>query len=253
MRARVAVADRLADHQRHEPVLQRVDRGRPDAAAGAHAGDDDRVHAQRVQRRGEGGAEEGAGVLLDDHDLVLARHDLRHDLAERAARHEVTQRGDLADEQPAVDPVPVVLDPGVQHRDGRGPGGGEHPGGGGEAGVRAQVELRARLEVGADQVDQDQRRPAAPGQGLPEAPARVVGRQRVVGPRRVVGPGRAHSATGRFGAARPVSARQRSRISASGGPMLKIGSSAGRSAAISARSASVAAGSATPSWPTTTP
>ena len=64
----------------------------------------------------------------------LARRDLRHDLAERAAvGDEVAQRGDLADEQPAVDPVLVVRHPGVQHRDGRGPGGGEDPGRGGEA------------------------------------------------------------------------------------------------------------------------
>ena len=43
MRRRVTVADRLARHDQPVSVLERVDGGRPDAARGRGAGDDDGV------------------------------------------------------------------------------------------------------------------------------------------------------------------------------------------------------------------
>ena len=53
VRRGVAVADRLARHDRPVAVLERVDGGRPDAAGGRRAGDDDAVAAVRGEQARE--------------------------------------------------------------------------------------------------------------------------------------------------------------------------------------------------------
>lgn len=57
MRRRAPVADRLAHHHGPKAAPQRIDRGRPYAAAGGTAGGDQRIHALAVEPRREIGAE----------------------------------------------------------------------------------------------------------------------------------------------------------------------------------------------------
>src|SRR3972149_257394 len=54
-----AVPHRLADHHGPEPALNGIHRGGPDAPAGGAPGDDERIHAPRVEPGDEVGAEEG--------------------------------------------------------------------------------------------------------------------------------------------------------------------------------------------------
>src|SRR3972149_463882 len=67
-----AVPHRLADHHGPEPALNGIHRGGPDAPAGGAPGDDERIHAPRVEPGDEVGAEEGRGVLLEDDRLLGA-------------------------------------------------------------------------------------------------------------------------------------------------------------------------------------
>src|SRR5690625_857890 len=67
------VTDRVADHQRDVPVLQRVNRARPDAPTRADPDDHHRVCAHRVERRHQRRAEERARILLDQHPLRSRR------------------------------------------------------------------------------------------------------------------------------------------------------------------------------------
>src|SRR3990172_7265423 len=66
----------------HDAVVEGegVHHGGPHAAAGHHAGDDQRVHPVVGEDAGEVGAEEGAGLALPDHRLVVPRLQLGHDL-----------------------------------------------------------------------------------------------------------------------------------------------------------------------------
>src|SRR5690625_2524635 len=78
VRFRPTVTHRVADHERDEPVLQRIDRARPDAPAGADPDDHHRVRAHRVERCHQWCAEERARILLDQYQLVIGGCHLRH-------------------------------------------------------------------------------------------------------------------------------------------------------------------------------
>ena len=67
------ITDRFPDDDRYETVLTAIHGARPHAAAGRDPRDQHGVHAERCQRRGERGTEEGAGVLLDDVGLARER------------------------------------------------------------------------------------------------------------------------------------------------------------------------------------
>ncbi len=119
VRRRVPVADRLAHDQWHEAVLAGVERAGAHAAAGADPGDQDRVHAERGQRRGERRAEEGAGVLLGDHGLAGRRLEPFGEGRELrvAAGLEAGEGRHLAVEHAAVATARLVRDVRVQDRD----------------------------------------------------------------------------------------------------------------------------------------
>ena len=210
------------DDQRDEPVLDGVDRGRPDAAAGADTRRGPRVSTPlRVQRGGERRAEEGAGVLLDDHQLVVRR--ARPAASARPCRPPPTsclQRRDLAEEHPAVDAAGAVARPGCAPPARRAAGRPPAP---------APPDVQAVVGGQAQRAGRGRSRPAS---GRPPGPpGDVPGRQRAAeaGSSKRSRP-RRHRATGGCGAGRPVSSSARSRIVSSGGPMSNIGSGSGRSA-----------------------
>ena len=74
VRRRRAVADRLAHHHRTQAGLHRIDRGRPHAAAGGAAGDDQGVDLPAHQPRHQVGAEKAGGVFL--HQQAVGRTDV---------------------------------------------------------------------------------------------------------------------------------------------------------------------------------
>src|SRR6266511_992674 len=74
------VEDALLHHDDLEVVGESVHHGGPHAAAGSGPCDQERIHLQLVQITDEGGAEEDARLVIEDHDVALLRGDLPHDL-----------------------------------------------------------------------------------------------------------------------------------------------------------------------------
>src|SRR6266540_1811816 len=74
------VENALLHHNHLEVVGEGVHHGGAHAAAGRGPYDQERVHLQLVQITDEGGAEEDARLVLEDHDVALVRSDLPHDL-----------------------------------------------------------------------------------------------------------------------------------------------------------------------------
>ena len=88
VRPGVPVANAIPDHDGSEAVLDRVDDGCADAAAGRAAGEYDRVDAIGMQHRREAGAEEGAGILLGDDQFARQRFDVGAEFGQRIAGDE---------------------------------------------------------------------------------------------------------------------------------------------------------------------
>src|SRR5699024_5029512 len=107
--------NRIAYHQRHEPMLDRVDTGRAHTTTRTDACDHHRVDAHRLQGRRERCAEERAGVLLHDHQLPRERSDLGHDPPEVATARERAQCGHLLHGHTAVGTRGAELETRVNH------------------------------------------------------------------------------------------------------------------------------------------
>src|SRR5262249_15400311 len=95
---RVAVADRLARHDRPVAVLERVDDGCAHAPGCRGAGDDQAVAAVRSEEAREGGAEEGRREELHEHRFTGKRFEAGIDLHPPAPDLEREQCGHLVDE-----------------------------------------------------------------------------------------------------------------------------------------------------------
>src|SRR4051812_30571220 len=85
VRTWMAIADAFANDDGTKAVLRRVHRAGADAAAGGTTDHHDGIDAKCRQRRRDAGSEEGAGILLADHDLARQRADLVANLGIRIA------------------------------------------------------------------------------------------------------------------------------------------------------------------------
>ena len=116
MDALIAVADRLANHNRNKAVLASVEGGGPHTTAGGDAGMDQGVYAECRQCRRKRSAEERRRVLFDDDNLAGPWLEPRAWFAERVPLDETLQRVDLAKEDATVGAVWLKLDTRVDDR-----------------------------------------------------------------------------------------------------------------------------------------
>ena len=116
MDALIAVADRLANHNRNKAVLASVEGGGPHTTAGGDAGMDQGVYAECRQCRRKRCAEERRRILLGDDDLTGLWFEPGAWFAERIPLDETLQRVDLAKEDATVGAVWLELDPRVDDR-----------------------------------------------------------------------------------------------------------------------------------------
>jgi ribosomal protein L15 len=167
VRRRVAVADRIAHHQRHESMLAGIDRRRAHAAGRGHAGDQQRVYSERMQSLREPGFEERAGVLLGEHGLRRQRLEPFAECSEfrMPAALEARERGELAEEHAAVAAARFIGDIRVHHRDTGTACGGQQSHRGITRAFDAGVEGRTGSEIGTDKIDDNQCRLPAGLQG----------------------------------------------------------------------------------------
>ena len=192
MRRLVAVEHALLGDHDLVAVRAGVDHGRPDASAGALAGDDDGVDAQRREVAGDRRAPERARRRLLQEDLALDGRDLRddviHALALRAAAHVAGAPRVLAPGRRPADDAGLALrqagdvddgDAGLarggqQALDVRQRLPGREPTAAGPFVLRLQHRLRLVAEHPAVEVDHQQRRPRPEPAGLVSARCNVL-------------------------------------------------------------------------------
>ena len=172
----MAVADGVTNDQRDETVLAGIHGARAHAAAGADAGDQQRVDAKGGERGGERSAEERTRVLLGDDRLAGNRLEACRESGEvgAGARFETLQCWHLAEEHTAVTPACLVLDVGVSHRYAGTARGLQQRLSRGACRFGAGVQRRACDEVCLYEIDHQQRRPPARLQCQPESAGGVI-------------------------------------------------------------------------------
>ena len=222
MRAGVRSPTASRDDGRHEPVLDRVDGGGADAAAGGDADDDDRVHIRA--RRVEASVVPKKALAYCLTRTSSPSRGATSGMISSIASSPINCRsaGDLAEEQAPVDPVRPVHDTGVDHRHAASAGGVDHAAGRVQESGCRQVELARSVEVGRAS-GRWTARPAARRARVAAEPA--IERRHTSRPAH---PGPAASAP----AGRSLRG-SRSRMVSIGGPMLNVGRVAGRAAASS--------------------
>lgn len=166
VRRRVAVAHRIAHHGGDEAVGHGVNAARPDTAAGGKARQDRVVDAEARQRRGERRAEEGARILLRDHELVFPRLKSLGPGAERAAFAEMAQGQGLFIKAAAVDGLRVIELAGEDHGDSRFMRRFADAEGGRQRVLDARIEIAFGIEIGLYEIDENEGRALAEAHGI---------------------------------------------------------------------------------------
>jgi hypothetical protein len=164
MRRRVPVADGVAHDERDEAVLAGIYCARAYTATGRDAGDQQRVDAERSQRRNKRRAKKCARVLLTDDRLAVDRLESlgkSRELGMQAAL-KAGQWWELAEEHAAVPAAGLVNDVCVDHRNTGLARGVQEPRTGLARGFDPCIEWRTRHQIGSDEIDHQQRG-AAPG------------------------------------------------------------------------------------------